>query len=818
MAKKQDYSINTGKLSFDKKDVLADYRIAYLSRQASLLGRKEVLSGKAKFGIFGDGKEVAQLALAKAFKPGDWRAGYYRDQTILMALGILSVREFFAQLYADADVKREPASAGRQMNNHFASRYIDDNGEWLNQKESYNISADLSPTGGQMARLLGLAYASKLYRHLPDLKKQLKKFSHNGDEIAFGTIGNASTSEGIFFETINAACVLKVPILMSVWDDDYGISVPQKYHTTKESISEALAGFRLGSDGKTGLDIYVVKGWDYAALCEVYQQAAEKVRRDHTPALVHVVEMTQPQGHSTSGSHERYKSSERLAYEEQIDCIHQMRQWIIKSNLANASELEELEKSALSFVKDEMRSAWQSCQAPVLDKKSELLQTLEDLKNHPELSSSIEEAINQLENMPQVSKKSLLSHASRLLLNLKKIDGDEIPTLTENLHIFIEQFKEQEKQIYNTHLFNEKGPSPLNVSAIEASYHDDDSKNTWVDGRQIINDYFHKLFKKDPRIFAMGEDIGQLGGVNLEFENIQKSFGELRCSDTGIREATIFGQGLGAAMRGLRPIVDIQYLDYLLYCLQPMSDDLASLHYRTSGGQAAPVIIRTKGHRLEGIWHTGSPMGMIINSVRGIHVCVPRNFVQAAGMYETLINGDDPALVIEVLNGYRVKEKMPLNLGEYRVALGVPEILSEGSDITLVTYGACIRVAEDALAFLRDLEISVELIDVQTLLPFDRHQMILESIKKTNAVIFLDEDVSGGASAFMMQQVLEGQGAYDYIDAAPICLAAKDHRSAYASDGDYFSKPNAEDIIEACISIMHDRFPQRFARFGKNNA
>jgi pyruvate/2-oxoglutarate/acetoin dehydrogenase E1 component/TPP-dependent pyruvate/acetoin dehydrogenase alpha subunit len=785
---------------WNKDQVLKDFSIACQSRQASLIGRKEVLSGKAKFGIFGDGKEVAQVAMARAFQKGDWRSGYYRDQTVMMALGELTLKQFFAQLFADTDVKNEPASAGRQMNNHFSTRLITETGEWLDQLAQPNTSSDISPTAGQMARLVGLGYASKLYRQNNRLK-DAKKFTKNGNEIAFGTIGNASTAEGLFWEAMNACGVLQVPVLMSVWDDEYGISVHARYQTTKESISKIMAGFNYEQQLK-GIAIHVVKGWDYESLMNTYQRAASSCRMDHIPQLVHVIEMTQPQGHSTSGSHERYKTKDRLKWEEDFDCINRFRGWIIENKIASADELKAIEDEALKAAELAKSEAWDDYLKPLERERQDAISMLEKLGNSVGKQDICNKISQELQRAPTLFRRSVQSSLKRLLYQLADLDHDSKMPLIR----FIERYESVNQRRYSSYLLSETSRSPLLANEIPPSYSDKSEK---VDGRQVIQKFFEKAIKRDPRIFICGEDVGQLGGVNLEFEGLQETFGELHVTDTGIREATILGQGIGAAMRGLRPIADIQYLDYLLYCFQGMSDDLATLHYRSAGGQIAPLIVRTKGHRLEGIWHTGSPMGTIINGLRGIHVCVPRNMVQAAGMYNTLLSGDDPALVIEVLNGYRIKETLPDNIGDYTVPLGVPEVLQEGQDITLVTYGACIRVAQDAVRLLENVGISVELIDAQTLLPFDRFHKIRESINKTNALVCMDEDVPGGAAAYMLQQIIEEQRGYEVLDAAPRTLTAKPHRSAYASDGDYYSKPNAEDVFELIYEMIRERSPSR---------
>jgi 2-oxoisovalerate dehydrogenase E1 component len=787
--------------NWNKDQVLKDFVIACQSRHASLLGRKEVLGGKAKFGIFGDGKEIAQVAMARAFQKGDWRSGYYRDQTVMMALGELSLKQFFAQLFADTDVKNEPASAGRQMNNHFGTRLISETGEWLDQLAQPNTSSDISPTAGQMARLVGLGYASKLYRDNKRLHSATK-FTRTGNEIAFGTIGNASTAEGLFWEAMNACGVLQVPVLMSVWDDAYGISVHAKYQTTKESISKIMAGFDYEKELK-GIAIHVVKGWDYEQLVSTYQAAADACRREHIPQLVHVIEMTQPQGHSTSGSHERYKSKERLKWEDDFDCIGRFRAWILDKKLASEKELATIEAEVQKAAENAKNEAWEEYLRPLEKERTEALTLLESLGTKTGRQDLCNKTSQELQRSPTLFRRNIQSGLKRLLFQLSDLDHDtKLPLIR-----FIERYEAINQRRYSSHLMSETEKSPLLVNDAPPTYSASSEK---VDGRQIIQRFFEKAITRDPRIFICGEDVGQLGGVNLEFEGLQDKFGELHITDTGIREATILGQGIGAAMRGLRPIADIQYLDYLLYCFQGMSDDLATLHYRSAGGQIAPVIVRTKGHRLEGIWHTGSPMGTIINGIRGMHVCVPRNMVQAAGMYNTLLKGDDPALVIEVLNGYRIKETMPDNIGDYTVPLGVPEILIEGQDVTLVTYGACVRIAQDAMKLLEAVGISVELVDAQTLLPFDRFHRIKDSVAKTNALVCMDEDVPGGAAAYMLQQILEDQKAYEHLDAAPRTLAAKSHRAAYASDGDYYSKPNAEDVFELIYEMMRERFPARF--------
>ncbi len=780
--------------------VLADYTLAYESRQASLLGRKEVLTGKAKFGIFGDGKEIAQIAMAKAFKLGDWRSGYYRDQTFMFATGMSNITAFFAQLYADPSIETEPASAGRSMNGHFASRFLDENGDWLPQTDRYNCSADISPTGAQMPRLLGLALASKLYRENPDLHAY-SQFSIKGNEVAFGTIGNASTSEGVFWEVINAACVMQVPMLMSVWDDGYGISVPAKYQTTKENISEILKGFKTDKSG-AGLEIFTAKGWDYAELCKVYLEAAEIARSKHTPVLVHVKEMTQPQGHSTSGSHERYKSKERLEWENEYDCIGQMRKWMEANEIATSEEIDALEKKSLDYVKACQKQAWNTFLSRIKNEVSDFCGTLETLAASGICTEEFQSLSQHLQSLTEPNRKDLgmaIHKALRITLNHS---AEERTPIVQAYESFISLNHNR----YSSHLHSESNQNVLRITETQIQYQDDE----WVDGREIMRMFFERAMENDPRIFAFGEDVGKIGDVNQGFAGLQEKFGELRVTDKGIREISIVGEGIGAAMRGLKPIAEIQYLDYLLYALEIMSDDIATVQYRTKGGQKAPVIIRTRGHRLEGIWHSGSPMGMIINAVRGMNVCVPRDMTRAAGMYNTLLKSDEPALVIECLNGYRIKEKLPSNLGAYTVPLGVCETLRFGEDITLVTYGSCCRLALDASELLAEHHIKVEVMDVQTLLPFDINHSIVASLKNTNRLLVLDEDVPGGASAFILQQILEKQEGYKYLDSAPVTLTAKAHRPAYGTDGDYFSKPSVEDIFNAAYQIMHEANPQKF--------
>lgn len=780
------------------QEVLNDYRIAFESRQASLIGRKEVLTGKAKFGIFGDGKEIAQIAMAKVFQLGDWRSGYYRDQTFMFAKGISSIHAFFAQLYAIPDTEKEPASGGRSMNGHFATRLLDDNGNWLPQTDRFNSSADISPTAGQMPRLLGLAVASKLYRQNPDLHA-FSDFSNKGNEIAFGTIGNASSSEGIFWEVMNAACVMQVPMLMSLWDDGYGISVPAKYQTAKENIAALMRGFQSNEEGQ-GLELLTARGWNYPELCKVYKQAADICREKHTPVLVHVTEVTQPQGHSTSGSHERYKSKERLEWETEFDGIAQMRQWMIEQNIADETTLTALEEKALEAVKQAQKQAWTDYLQPIKSEVSGLISLLQQLAASglsPELAN-IAQSLSDAKDPIRRDMGVAIHKALRLTVNAS-VDARK-PLLD-----YLNAFNAINGERYSSHVYSQSESSVLNVPEVPAQYTDE-----VVDGYQVVRACFDANLERDPRVFAFGEDVGKIGDVNQGFSGMQEKYGELRVTDKGIREWSIIGEGIGAAMRGLRPIAEIQYLDYLLYALEPMSDDIATMQYRTKGGQKTPIIIRTRGHRLEGIWHSGSPMGMIIHAVRGMHVCVPRNMTQAAGMYNTLLRADEPALVVECLNGYRIKEKLPANIGEFTVPFGKPDVLRFGEDITLVTYGSCCRIAQEACDLLAEHGIRVELIDVQTLLPFDINHSIVESLKSTNRIVFLDEDVPGGATSYMMQQVLEEQGGYQYLDSKPITITANEHRPAYGSDGDYFSKPSVDTVFSTLYQMMHESNPTKW--------
>ncbi|MBI1342175.1 MAG: transketolase [Terrimonas sp.] len=786
--------IEEEKLSFDRfrKEVLNDYRWACIGRESSLLGRKEVLTGKAKFGIFGDGKEVPQVAMAKFFRPGDFRAGYYRDQTFAFAAGVATVQQFFAQLYADPDLKNDPFSAGRQMNSHFATPFTDENGEWLDLVNRKNISSDISPTAGQMPRGLGLALASKSFRHI-DRLKSFDQLSDNGNEVCFVTIGDASTSEGAFWEAMNAAGVLQVPMAVFVWDDGYGISVPREYQTTKGSISEALSGLQK-KDKTNGIHIYKVKGWDYAGLCEAFEEGIRLAREEHIPVLFHVEEVTQPQGHSTSGSHERYKSPERLEWEREWDGIRKMRDWLLSNALAAEEELESIEAEAKRLVKEARHQAWLGYLQPIREQVTKTIELLNSLAgNIPEQANAIQQLVKNL----SANREPLRRDVHYTLHTALNLVGDHDAAFWTKDY-YNDLLKENE-QLYNSHLYNEGPKSAFRVKEIKPVY---DKEETILNGYEVLNKYFDGLFTQNPRVLAFGEDLGHIGDVNQGFSGLQARHGENRIFDTGIRELTIMGQGIGLAMRGLRPIAEIQYIDYLLYGLQTLSDDAATLHYRTKGQQSCPLIVRTRGHRLEGIWHSGSPMGMIIHALRGMHVCVPRNMVQAAGMYNTLLQANDPAIVVECLNGYRLKEKLPANLGSFTVPLGIPEILKSGTDMTIVSYGSTLRIIMDAVKNLENQGISCEVVDVQTLLPFDIHHAILESLKKTNRILFVDEDVPGGAAAFMFNQVMEEQGGYRWLDVAPRTLTGKAHRPAYGSDGDYFSKPNAEQIEQIIKQMM----------------
>ena len=806
-------STNQEQLSFNqfKEEVLRDYQIAVISRECSYLGRREVLTGKAKFGIFGDGKEVPQLAMAKAFKKGDFRSGYYRDQTFMMAIGELTPKQFFAGLYAHADINADPMSGGRQMGGHFATHSLDENGHFKNLTEQYNSTGDISPTASQMPRMLGIAQASKLYRNIPEIKKP--KFSNNGNEVSWGTIGNASTSEGMFFETINAAGVLQVPMIISVWDDDYGISVPAKYQTTKESISEVLKGFQR-NETQEGFEIFVVKGWDYPQLIDVYNKAAKIAREEHVPVLIHVKDLTQPQGHSTSGSHERYKSKERLIWEKQNDCLSKMRDWIIEfelkdsnNNLLRFVETEEeliiIEKEAKKEVNQARRDAWNAFLNPVKEEKIKLMQLLENLANKSHNKPFIIKLKNDLAAVIDTSRKDLLVAARKSIVYVREEKSAE----KTQLQNWIIKYLKEEQKSYSSFLYSQSDKKTGNVKEVLPTY---DTNAEMVDGRIIIKDNFDILFTKYNDLFIFGEDSGNIGDVNQGLVGLQEKYGKLRVADTGIRETTIIGQGIGMALRGLRPIAEIQYLDYLLYAIQILSDDLATLHYRTVGKQKAPLIVRTRGHRLEGIWHSGSPMGAIVHLLRGMNILVPRNMTKAAGFYNTLLECDEPALIVENLNGYRLKEKFPNNLGEFKTPIGVVETIKEGNDITVVSYGSTLKIVEDAVNSLKQVDIDIEIIDVQSLLPFDLNKDVVKSIKKTNRLIIIDEDVPGGASAYLLNEILENQNAYGYLDSKPVTLTAKQHRAAYGTDGDYFSKPNEEDIFEAIYNIMNEVNPTKY--------
>ncbi len=786
----------TENLSFEhfRQEVLKDYRLVCESREASLLGRKEVLTGKAKFGIFGDGKEVPQVAVAKFFRPGDFYAGYYRDQTLGFALGTSTIEEFFSQLYADPDIHHDPHSGGRNMNAHFASPLVGENGEFLDLVNRKNFTAGLAPTAAHIPRSLGLAYASKVFREVKGLK-DLKNLSVNGNEVCFCTIGDASTSEGHFWEIINAAGVLQIPLAIFVWDDGFGISVPVKYQTTKGSISEVLKGFQK-KEGTNGIDIYKVKAWDYAGMCETFESAIHKIRVTHTPALFHVEEVTQPQGHSTSGSHERYKAPERLEWERTWDAMKKMKEWVIENSLASAEEIEDIQVKAKETVRNSRIAAWEKCMSPIRQQISRSVTLIRDLMPAmPGKRVQLEKIILELASHREPNRRDVVSGIHRVLM----LAGNQ-PSVVP-LRNYYEELNRENSTFYNTHLYHEGKRKIENIRGVQAQY---DDGALLLNGYEILNKYFDDLFEHNPKVLAFGEDLGQIGDVNQGFAGLQLKYGEGRISDSGIREVAIIGQGIGLAMRGLRPIAEIQYIDYLLYAIQTLSDDLATLQYRTAGKQSAPLIVRTRGHRLEGIWHSGSPMGMVINAMRGMHVCVPRNMVQAVGMYNTLLEGMDPGLVVECLNGYRLKERLPSNLLEFRVPLGIPEVIREGTDITIVSYGSTLRIIADAVESLAVLDISCEIVDVQTLLPFDTHHAILESLKKTNRIIFIDEDVPGGAAAYMFNKVMEEQGGYRWLDVSPKTLTAKAHRPAYASDGDYFSKPNAEEIVDAIAEMMRE--------------
>ncbi len=791
---------NTAALTFEdfKNEVLHDYKIAIVSRECSLLGRREVLTGKAKFGIFGDGKEVPQLAMAKSFRNGDFRSGYYRDQTFMMAIGEMTIQQFFAGLYGHTDLDHDPMSAGRQMGGHFATHSLNEDGSWKNLMNQKNSSADISPTAGQMPRLVGLAQASKIYRNVAGINTT--NFSSNGDEVAWGTIGNASTSEGLFFEAINAAGVLQIPMVMSVWDDEYGISVHAKHQTTKENISEILSGFQRDENNK-GFEILRVKGWDYAELVSTYERASKIAREEHVPVLIHVIELTQPQGHSTSGSHERYKNAARLEWEGDFDCIKQMKAWMVTYSIATESEIDAIDAQAKKDVLEGKKAAWNAFAAPFKNEQKELVSLLETIAESSINKVFIQKYINDLAEIKEPIRKDILIAARKVLRMIVKENG------RRELAQWIKTYTEKIQPKFSSNLFSQSDKNVFSVKEVLPTF---DENAEEVDARLVLRDNFDSIFTKYPETLVFGEDAGNIGDVNQGLEGMQEKYGELRVADVGIRECTILGQGIGLAMRGLRPIAEIQYLDYLLYAIQIMSDDLATLQYRTKGKQKAPLIIRTRGHRLEGVWHSGSPMGMIINAVRGIHVLVPRNMTKAAGFYNALLESDEPALVVECLNGYRLKEKMPTNLGEFKTPIGVTETLKEGTDITLVSYGSTLRLVEQAAKELLEIGIDCEIIDIQSLLPFDSNHDILKSVMKTNRLLVIDEDVPGGASAFILQQVIDEQNAYDYLDSKPQTLASKPHRPAYGTDGDYFSKPSAEDIYEKVYAMMGEVSPEKF--------
>lgn len=779
-------------LSFEtfRNEVLKDYKVSFESRETSLMGRREVLSGKAKFGIFGDGKEVAQVAMSKFFKPGDFRAGYYRDQTFMFSSGLATVEQFFAQLYADPNIEHEPFSAGRQMNAHFATKFVSENGDWMDLASLKNVSSDIAPTAGQMVRALGLAFASKVFRNVPQLS-ELKNLSNEGNEVCFCTIGDASTSEGQFWETMNAAGVLQVPLAVFVWDDGYGISVPKKYQTTKGSISNALSGLQKDAD-TNGVDIYKLKGWDYAGMCEVLETAIQKIRDTHIPALFHVEEITQPQGHSTSGSHERYKDADRLSWEKEWDCLKQMRQWILDNALADEDELNAIEENAVTFVKESKQNAWSKYHQPL---KSLVKETIDILSGADQSIPEISNAIKELSAIREPMRRDVLKSLASILDNTSNSNEPAIIRINQ----FYQKLKSDSEKLYDSFLYNEGEKSALNIMPIPVRYEDDAAS---LNGFEVLNNYFDQLFTSNSKVVAFGEDLGHIGDVNQGFSGLQEKHGIQRIFDTGIRELTIMGQGIGLALRGLRPIAEIQYLDYLLYGLQPLSDDVATTHFRTSGQQSCPLIVRTRGHRLEGIWHSGSPMGMIVHALRGMYVCVPRNMTQAVGMYNTLLQSNDPGLVIECLNGYRLKEKLPNNLLEFTVPLGIPEVLKSGDDITIVSYGSTLRIVQEAAEKLALMGVSCEIMDVQTLLPFDINHLIKASLQKTSRILFVDEDVPGGAASYMYNKVMEEQNGYRLLDVAPRTLTAKAHRPSFGSDGDYFSKPNTEDVIRVVKEMM----------------
>ncbi|MEI6884984.1 MAG: thiamine pyrophosphate-dependent enzyme [Bacteroidota bacterium] len=798
----------TKKRKFIKEEILGDYRLACESRQISLLGRREALGGRANFGIFGDGKEVPQIAMAKFFRNGDWRSGYYREQTFMMAAGLSDMERFFAHIYGDTDLERNPDNGGRLMNNHFATRSLDQKGEWKDLTNQKNSSGDISPTAAQMPRLLGLALASKTFRNSKEMQEAGKKFTVNGNEVAFGMIGDASTSEGHFWETVNAAGVQQVPMALAVWDDGYGISVPKKYQTTKESIFEVLKGFQKEKDKPGGILLYTCKGWDYPALLDMFEEGIDICRKDHVPVVFHVSELTQPQGHSTSGSHERYKSPERLAWEKEYDCIRKMREWMIADGISSAEELDAIEAEAVKSARAARDSAWKAFQAPIKAEREQLISVVTTTNCPCKKQDRIDKIVADLKQVAEPIRKDVISSAKKILRDVCTTCSMKKP-MKADLEIWMADQAKKNYDRYSSHLYSQSALAALKVEPVAPVFTEE---SPLVTGREVLaanNDY---LLTSNPLLLYFGEDVGKIGGVNQTYDGLQAKYGENRVFDTGIRELTILGQGLGMALRGLRPVTEIQYFDYLLYGLQVLSDDIATTHYRTVGGQKAPIIISTRGHRLVGIWHSGSPLSMVINSIRGVYVLVPRNMTQAAGFYNTMLASDDPALIIEPLNGYRLKEKMPANIGRFRIPIGVPELLNEGSDVTLVTYGSCVRIAQEAVAQLKDFNISVELIDVQSLIPFDLPGSILKSLKKTNKIVFFDEDVPGGATAYMMQKVLENQKGYRFLDIEPKTITGTDHRPAYSNDGDYFSNPNAEDVFETIYGIMHEYNPNKYVR------
>ena len=796
------------KIKIPVEEILKDYQLAVASREASLIGRKEVFMGKAKFGIFGDGKEVPQLAMAKVFRVGDFRSGYYRDQTLMFAIGELTIQQYFAQLYAHTDIHADPSSAGRLMNGHFSTRSLDEKGNWKNLTEMKNSSSDVSPTGAQMPRLIGLAQASKYYRSVEGLKS-FTQFSNNGNEVAFGTIGNGATAEGSFFEAVNAAGVLQIPMVLAVWDDDYGISVPNSFQMIKSDISRALEGFEK-ENGKTGLKIFRVYGWDYHACCEIFEKAAALTREKHIPTLIHVLELTQPQGHSTSGSHERYKSKERLEWEKEYDCNSKFREWILENEFSTPNELDRIEDEAKKTARRSKEAAWEAYFESIKHDQIEAAQIITTVAQRSRYKKEILEIKKELSKIHNPLKMDFFKAVKKTLILTRK---EKLPP-RQRLINWLSRINEDNQDYYSSHLFSQSEQASLKVKEIKPVFSE---KSKLVDGREVLQAFFDGALARDPKVLAFGEDVGKIGDVNQAFAGLQKKYGKQRVADTGIRETTIIGQGIGMALRGLRPIAEIQYLDYLIFALQTLSDDLATLHYRTKGGQKAPVIIRTRGHRLEGVWHSGSPMGMVIHSLRGINILVPRDMVRAAGFYNTMLQSDDPALIVEVLNGYRLKERIPDNLMEYTVPVGVPEILRRGTDVTIVTYGAMCRIVMEAAEVLEKVGISIEVIDVQTLIPFDVNHTIVESLKKTNRIIFADEDVPGGASAYMMQKVLEEQNGYHYLDSKPISLTSKEHRPAFGSDGDYFSKANAEDVFDYVYAMMNEADPRKFPEIYNKN-